>query len=44
MSNISYLKLFDMSGIDECKLKLGEAMGLCYLVSVGFDDRVKGSG
>ena len=44
LSNISYLKLFDMSGIDECKLKLGEAMGLCYLVSVGFDGCVKGSG
>ena len=35
MGTVNYLKFVDMEGADELHLKFGEAVGLCYLVSVG---------
>ena len=34
MKTVSYLTFFGMDGKDELHLKYGEAVGLCYLVSV----------
>ena len=38
MKTVSYLKFFDMEGADELHLKSGEAVGLCFLVSVRIGD------